>query len=77
MRLPRSTGGLATEHRVKLSVRVGIQTGSVVMGHGGGEGADVFGDAPNVASRVQSAAEPDSVLMRNLAVDHAVDSGRS
>jgi class 3 adenylate cyclase len=28
-------GGLATEHRVKLSVRVGIQTGSVVMGHGG------------------------------------------
>jgi class 3 adenylate cyclase len=47
------------------------------MGHGGGEGADVFGDAPNVASRVQSAAEPDSVLMRNLAVDHAVDSGRS
>jgi class 3 adenylate cyclase len=31
-------GGLATEHRVRLSVRVGIQTGSVVMGHGGDEG---------------------------------------
>ena len=56
-------GRLADEYKVKLSVRVGIQTGSVVVGQGGGEGADVFGDAPNVASRVQSAAEPDSVLI--------------
>jgi class 3 adenylate cyclase/tetratricopeptide (TPR) repeat protein len=56
-------GRLASEHRVKLAVRVGIQTGSVVMGQGGGEGADVFGDAPNVASRVQSAAQPDSVVI--------------
>jgi len=56
-------GRLASEHKVKLAVRVGIQTGSVVMGQGGGEGADVFGDAPNVASRVQSAAEPDSVVI--------------
>ncbi|HKF30379.1 MAG TPA: adenylate/guanylate cyclase domain-containing protein, partial [Candidatus Binataceae bacterium] len=29
-------GRLALEHNVKLSVRVGIQTGSVVMGRGGG-----------------------------------------
>jgi class 3 adenylate cyclase len=56
-------GRLATEHRVKLAVRVGIETGSVVMGQGGGEGVDVFGDAPNVASRVQSAAQPDSVVI--------------
>jgi class 3 adenylate cyclase len=56
-------GNLPAEHKVKLSVRVGIETGSVVTGHGGGKGADVFGDAPNVASRVQSAAEPDSVLI--------------
>ena len=56
-------GRLTVEHNVKLSVRVGIETGSVVMGRGGGEGADVFGDAPNVASRVQSAAEPDSVVI--------------
>jgi class 3 adenylate cyclase len=26
-------------------------------------GVDVFGDAPNVASRVQSAAQPDSVVI--------------
>jgi class 3 adenylate cyclase len=56
-------GRLTAQHKVKLSVRVGIQTGSVVMGHGGGAETDVFGDAPNVASRVQSAAEPDSVVI--------------
>lgn len=64
---------LAAEHSVKLSVRVGIQTGSVVIGHGGGEGDDVFGDAPNVASRVQSAAEPDSVMI--TAAVHQLVSG--
>jgi class 3 adenylate cyclase len=56
-------GPLVDQHDVKLSVRVGIETGSVVMGQGGGNEADVFGDAPNVASRVQSAAEPGSVLI--------------
>src|SRR5215472_4828389 len=56
-------GRLASEYKVKLSVRVGIHAGSVVMGHGGGAETDVFGDAPNVASRVQSAAEPDSVMI--------------
>jgi len=56
-------GSLAAEHNVKLSVRVGIETGSVVIGRGGGQDADVFGDAPNVASRVQSAAAPDSVVI--------------
>src|SRR5262245_50765432 len=56
-------GRLPAEHKVKLAVRVGIQTGSVVMGRGGGGEADVFGDVPNVASRVQSTAEPGSVLM--------------
>jgi class 3 adenylate cyclase/tetratricopeptide (TPR) repeat protein len=56
-------GRLVGKYQVKLAVRVGIQTGSVVMGQGGGEGADVFGDAPNVASRIQSAAQPDSVMI--------------
>ncbi|HEY2483786.1 MAG TPA: adenylate/guanylate cyclase domain-containing protein [Candidatus Binataceae bacterium] len=64
---------LAAEHNVKLSVRVGIESGSVVMGRGGGEQADVFGDAPNVASRVQSAAEPNSVLI--TAAVHELVSG--
>ena len=66
-------GRLAAKYNVKLSVRVGIETGSVVMGHGGGGGADVFGDAPNVASRVQSAAEPNSVVI--TAAVHELVSG--
>jgi class 3 adenylate cyclase len=56
-------GRLAPHHQVKLAVRVGIQTGSVVMGQGGGEEAEIFGEAPNVASRVQSVAQPDSVVI--------------
>src|SRR5215831_13136887 len=56
-------GRLAPERQIKLSVRVGIHAGSVVMGHGGGAEADAFGEVPNVASSVQSAAEPDSVLI--------------
>src|SRR5215471_20978427 len=56
-------GRLAPQHEVKLSVRGGIHTGSVVMGHGGGTEADAFGDVPNVASSAQSAAQPDSVLI--------------
>ena len=33
------------------------------MGHGGGQEPDILGDAPNVVSGVQSAAEPGSVLI--------------
>src|ERR1700679_1756422 len=51
------------EHKITLSVRVGIHTGSVVVAHGGGKDADMFGDAPNIASRVQSVAAPDTVVM--------------
>lgn len=55
---------LAQEGRpIKLSVRVGVHAGSVVVGQGGGSETDVFGEAPNVASRVQAAAEPDSVFI--------------
>jgi class 3 adenylate cyclase len=60
---------LTPEHHVRLSVRVGIHAGSVVMGHGGGTEADAFGDVPNVASSVQSAAEPGSVLITAAVYD--------
>jgi len=49
--------------RPKLSARIGIHTGSVVVGTGGGADADIFGDAPNLASRVQTAAEPGTVVI--------------
>jgi class 3 adenylate cyclase/predicted ATPase len=43
----------------QLSARVGIECGSVVVDASG----EVFGEAPNVAARVQAAAEPGSVLI--------------
>jgi class 3 adenylate cyclase len=47
----------------KLSARVGIDSGAVVVGAGAGNEADVFGDAPNIAARVQAAAEPGTALI--------------
>ena len=43
----------------QLSARIGIECGSVVVDATG----EVFGEAPNVAARVQAAAEPGSVLI--------------
>jgi class 3 adenylate cyclase/tetratricopeptide (TPR) repeat protein len=49
--------------RPKLAARVGIDSGAVVVGAGVGKEADVFGEAPNIAARVQAAAEPGTVLI--------------
>jgi predicted ATPase/class 3 adenylate cyclase len=54
---------------IALSVRVGIHTGSVVMAKGGGVETDIFGDAPNIAARVQAAAEPNMVLLTEASHD--------
>jgi hypothetical protein len=43
--------------RPKLEARIGVETGAVVVDFEG----DVFGDAPNVAARVQATAEPGSI----------------
>ena len=43
----------------ELSARIGLETGPVVVDATG----EVFGEAPNVAARVQAAAEPGSVLI--------------
>ncbi|MGA9725688.1 MAG: AAA family ATPase [Candidatus Binatus sp.] len=43
----------------RLSVRVGIHTGPVVIADHG----EVFGETANVAARVQTAAEPDTVVV--------------
>ncbi|MGA2409814.1 MAG: AAA family ATPase, partial [Candidatus Binataceae bacterium] len=47
----------------QLAARVGIDSGTVVVGAGAGKDADVFGQTPNIASRVQTAAEPGTVLI--------------
>ena len=43
----------------ELSARIGLECGSVVVDAAG----EVFGEAPNVAARVQAAAEPGTVLI--------------
>ena len=49
--------------RPKLAARVGIDSGAVVVGAGAGKDTDVFGDAPNIAARVQAVAEPGTVVV--------------
>jgi len=46
-----------------LSVRIGIHTGSVVVVAGGGKDSDIYGDVPSIASRVQTCADRDTVLI--------------
>jgi class 3 adenylate cyclase len=47
--------------RPKLAARVGIDSGAVVVGAGVGKDADVFGEAPNIAARLQATAAPSTV----------------
>lgn len=59
-----NAAGLAGGQRV--SVRIGLDTGIVVVGRRAvvdprGE-ADIVGDAPNLAAHLQKAAEPDSIV---------------
>ena len=57
--------GLAAPHPLK--VRIGIATGSVVVGEAGNNDAylpkTAIGETPNVAARMQSLAEPDEILV--------------
>ena len=46
-----------------LSARVGIDSGVVVIGKGAGNEAEVFGDTPNIAARVQTIAESGTVAV--------------
>jgi len=50
---------LAPGDGTRLAVRVGMHTGPVVVAEGG----EVFGETPNIAARVQAAAESDTVVV--------------
>jgi TOMM system kinase/cyclase fusion protein len=57
---------LAQSHDIQLAVRMGIHTGLVVIGDiGAGVRHEqlALGEAPNVASRIQGLAEPDTVVI--------------
>src|SRR6516225_3340745 len=52
-----------SSHHPRLAARIGIDSGAVVVGAGAGHDADAFGETPNIAARVQAAAEPDSLVV--------------
>jgi predicted ATPase/class 3 adenylate cyclase len=54
---------LSSEGGPVLAARIGIHTGSVVVSKDDAKGANIFGEVPHIASRVQSAAAPDTVLI--------------
>ena len=65
--IARAVGELRAPDQVPLAARVGIATGLVVVGELIGEGAareeSVVGETPNHAARLQTAAEPGSVVV--------------
>ncbi|MEM9126527.1 MAG: adenylate/guanylate cyclase domain-containing protein, partial [Pseudomonadota bacterium] len=50
-------------HDVSLSARVGIHSGTVVIGDDASGGGAIFGEAVNVAARIEGAAEAGTVLV--------------
>jgi class 3 adenylate cyclase len=54
--LNRKNAGIG---KPELKVRIGLETGPVVLDATG----EVYGDVPNTAARVQALAEPSAVLM--------------
>jgi predicted ATPase len=60
---------MSEEHGISLAVRLGCHTGLVVVGDEvGGTGHDdmVLGDTPNIAARLQGAAEPNTLVVGAL-----------
>jgi class 3 adenylate cyclase/predicted ATPase len=58
--------GLQQAKGIQLAVRVGVHTGLVVVGQMGGAGRQeqlALGEVPNVASRVQGLAEPNTLII--------------
>jgi class 3 adenylate cyclase len=57
---------LERDRGIRLAIRVGIHTGQVVVGAMGGVGRQeqlALGEVPNVASRLQGLAAPDTLLL--------------
>src|SRR5215831_13856142 len=57
---------LKREHGMTLALRLGIHTGLVVVGEMGGQGRQeqlALGDVPNIASRIEGLATPNTVAI--------------
>ena len=65
--LIKAIAELRRERAADLKVRIGVATGLVVVGELTGEGEarlrGLFGDTPHLAIRLQSRAEPDSIVV--------------
>jgi len=65
--LVEAVAKLRQEHAAALEVRIGISTGLVVVGELIGEGEarlrELVGDTPNLAMRLQSVAEPNTIVV--------------
>jgi class 3 adenylate cyclase/predicted ATPase len=64
---------LHSEIRVELQVRIGIATGVVVVGDLFGSEQAALGDTPNLASRLQTHAEPNALVIDD--VSHGLAAG--
>jgi class 3 adenylate cyclase len=57
---------MGEKRRLKLAVRIGIDTGMVIIGdlvyHGNAEEDTAVGDTPNLAARLQGMAEPGQIV---------------
>ena len=63
---------LRAQHGFEFRIRIGVHTGEVIAGRLGGRAHAEYtaiGDTVNLASRLQAAAEPDSVLVSQATYD--------
>ena len=56
-------GTIEKDFGKRIAVRVGIHTGEVMVRPEGGDSGNIFGETPNIAARVQSTAEPNTVCI--------------
>jgi class 3 adenylate cyclase/DNA-binding transcriptional ArsR family regulator len=54
---------LSTERGLEIQMRIGVNTGQVVVGDARAGGSRATGDAVNVAARLQQAADPGEILI--------------
>jgi class 3 adenylate cyclase len=67
---------LQTKYGVQLAVRLGIHTGSVVVGQMGGDGHYehlALGETPNIAARLEGLAPPNTVVISPVTARLAAD----